>query len=485
MQRNTNITQSLDWTTVVIFLILCFAGWLSVCGSSDSFTLADMVDFNTRACKQLVWILFAMVMGFVLLMLDDDTYDLFAYVLYILFLGLLVVTIFIAPEIKGSRSWLTLGPVNVQPAEFAKFATALALAKFMSRYDFKFFEARNIFVMILIIVLPMVLIVCQKETGSALVYLSFFLVLYRGGLPGFFLFAAFSAVAYFVLGIRFQETLFFGDSTSVGTFVVLSMILLSAAIMIWVYLRNSGPMWIIILSSIAVCLTFVFLRNTLGYVDLTKVLLGLMGLTILYLIILFLRSHKMLYAYVCLFMLLATGFLYSTSYFFNDVLEDYQQMRIKVVLGMDDDVKGVGYNVNQSKIAIGSGGFWGKGFLKGTQTKLDYVPEQDTDFIFCTIGEEQGFVGSSFVLLLYLALILRLIFLSERQPTGFGLYYGYAVASILMFHLMVNIGMVMGLMPVIGIPLPFFSYGGSSLWGFTILLFIFLRIDASRGEKFR
>lgn len=485
MQRTTNIAKSLDWFTIFLFLILAVLGWLSVCGSSDGFTFADMTDFSTRACKQLVWISASMVLGFVLMMLDDDTYDVMAYLIYAGMMVLLVVTIFIAPETKGSRSWLILGPVSLQPAEFAKFATGLALAKFMSGYDFKFAEFKNLVGMVLLILIPMVLIICQKETGSALVYFSFFLVLYRAGLPGFFLYAALAMVAIFVIGIRFEETLFFEETTSVGFFVVLLLIILSAAVMIWIYLRRRDQMWTVILTSLGVLLLFVVGSSVVGHVNLNLVMGCLIGATLIYLFYQFLRSHRFRYLLIGGYMILSCGFLFSASYFFNDILEPHQQMRIKVVLGMEDDISGAGYNVNQSKIAIGSGGLTGKGFLKGTQTKLNYVPEQDTDFIFCTIGEEQGFLGSSLVLALYLTLICRLIFLAERQPTSFGLIYGYSVACIFLFHLMVNVGMVLGLMPVIGIPLPFFSYGGSSLWGFSMLLFIFLRIDASRGEKFR
>ena len=371
---------------------------------------------------------------------------------------LLIVTIFIAPDTKGSRSWLVMGPVSLQPAEFAKFATALALAKYMNSYSFSIKKEKCAFVLGFIILLPMLLIIGQRETGSALVYLAFFLVLYREGMPGVVLFAGLCAVIYFVVGIRFDEVFIADTPTPLGEFIVLLLILLFAGGMVWVYRKKWEP--------------------TLVWVH-----WGLCVIVVGYLLYLALRERQRSYFLIALFAIGSIGFLYSSNYVFDNILESHQQIRIKVVLGLEEDLTGAGYNVNQSKIAIGSGGLTGKGFLNGTQTKLKYVPEQDTDFIFCTVGEEQGFIGSAAVLLAFLILILRLIALSERQTSTFGRVYGYSVVSIFLFHLFINVGMVLGLTPVIGIPLPFFSYGGSSLWGFTILLFIFLRLDAGRGRR--
>ena len=454
MVRRENIWKSLDWVTIAIYLILIVFGWFSVCGASY-----DFLDFSTRAGKQFMWIVCSFGLGFVLLMLEDTLYDMFSYIIYIGLILLLIITIFIAPDTKGSRSWLILGPVSLQPAEFAKFATALALAKYMSAYSF------------------------TMKTGSALVYTAFFLMLYREGMPGVVLFSGICAVVYFVVGIRFDQVLIADTPTPIGEFAVLSMVLLFAGGMVWVYKKRWEPVRNIIGGSSVVLLIAYIISEYVAPFNLVWVQWGLCVVVTFYLFYLSLRERHLSYLLIGLFAIGSIGFLYSSDYFFNKVLEPHQQIRIKVVLGMEEDLTGAGYNVNQSKIAIGSGGLTGKGFLNGTQTKLKYVPEQDTDFIFCTVGEEEGFIGSTAVLLLFLALILRLIVLAERQQSAFGRVYGYSVLSIFLFHLFINIGMVLGLTPVIGIPLPFFSYGGSSLWGFTILLFIFLRIDAGRNRR--
>lgn len=480
--RNVNLWKNLDWVTICVYLLLIVAGWFSVCGASYDYGERDFLDFSTRAGKQMVWIICSFGLGFVLLMLEDDMYDMFSYVIYVGMILLLILTIFIAPDVKGSRSWLVLGPISLQPAEFAKFATALALAKCMNAYTFSMKKLKDIVTVALIILLPMLLIIMQKETGSALVYLAFFLVLYREGMPGVVLFLGVCAVIYFIVGIRFGEVLIPETPTSVGQFAVLSLIILFSAGMTSLLLKKTKPARYIVIVSVVVTLIAYCVSRYVSF-DLIYVLWGLLVALVVYLIILVISERQWKYIWIMAFALGSTFFLYSSDYVFDKVLGPHQQVRIKVVLGMEEDLAGAGYNVNQSKIAIGSGGFSGKGFLNGTQTKLKYVPEQDTDFIFCTIGEEQGFVGSVAVLLLFLVLILRLVMLAERQRSAFGRVYGYSVLSIFLFHLIINIGMVLGLTPVIGIPLPFFSYGGSSLWGFTILLFIFLRIDAGRDRR--
>ena len=449
--RSVSLWKTLDWVTIGIYLLLIIGGWFSVCGASYDYGDRDFLDFSTRAGKQFMWIICSFGLGFILLMLEERMYDMFAYLVYIGLILLLIVTIFIAPDTKGSRSWLILGPVSLQPAEFAKFATALALAK--------------------------------KETGSALVYLAFFLMLYREGMPGVVLFSGVCAVVYFVVGIRFDQVFIADTPTPIGEFAVLMMILLFAGSMVWVYRKKWEPVRNIIGGSLLALSIAYLVSEYLVPFNLVWVEWGLCVVVICYLLYLSLSERQRAYLLIALFALGSIGFLYSSDYVFDNILEPHQQIRIKVVLGMEEDLAGAGYNVNQSKIAIGSGGLTGKGFLNGTQTKLKYVPEQDTDFIFCTVGEEQGFVGSAAVLLLFLALILRLIAVSERQTSTFGRVYGYSVVSIFLFHLFINVGMVLGLTPVIGIPLPFFSYGGSSLWGFTILLFIFLRIDAGRSRR--
>lgn len=481
--RNDSLWKTLDWVTIVIYLVLIVGGWFSVCGASYDYGDRDFLDFSTRTGRQFVWIICSFSLGFVLLMLEDRMYDVFSYLIYIGMILLLVVTIFIAPDTKGSRSWLVMGPVSLQPAEFAKFATALALAKYMNSYSFNINKEKSAFILGGLILLPMLLIIGQRETGSALVYLAFFLMLYREGMPGVILFSGLCAVVYFVVGIRFDEVYIADTPTPIGESVVLLLVLLFSGGMVWVYRKKWAPTRNIIGGGVLILLIAYFISEYLIPFNLVWVEWVLCIVTIGYLFFLALGERNRTYLLIGLFAIGSIGFLYSANYVFDNILEPHQQTRIKVVLGLEEDLTGAGYNVNQSKIAIGSGGLTGKGFLNGTQTKLKYVPEQDTDFIFCTVGEEQGFVGSAAVLVGFLVLILRLIALSERQPTTFGRVYGYSVVSIFLFHLFINVGMVLGLTPVIGIPLPFFSYGGSSLWGFTILLFIFLRIDAGRNHR--
>lgn len=481
--RNTNasVFRYVDWFTVGLYLVLVIAGAISIYAASYDFDHANIFSFDEFSGKQIRWIGLSLVIGLVLLLIDTRMYETYAYPIYVVMIFLLIVTIFIAPDIKGSRSWLVMGPMSLQPAEFAKFATALALAKLFSGYNFKLNASRNnYFRALTIILLPIVLILAQKETGSALAYLALFFVLYREGMSGLVLMAAFCAVLFFVVAVKFTETTFLG--IPVGEAAVFGMIMLIMVCMLAIYAKEgvaarnvflwfagtSLIAWIVGLFGVEVPGTVFFMGNII--------------VATLYCTILSFRGNSRRLLVTIGASIGAVIFLFSVNYAFTSVLQPHQQQRIKVALGIEEDLLNAGYNVNQSKIAIGSGGLYGKGFLNGTQTKLKYVPEQHTDFIFCTIGEEEGFVGSAVVLVLFVALILRIISLAERQPTVFGRVYAYCVASYFIFHLAINIGMVIGLCPVIGIPLPFFSYGGSSLWGFTILLFILLRIDASRRD---
>ena len=481
--RKDSIWKAVDWWTIGLYLILLVCGWFSVCGASYDYGEPNFLDFGTRAGKQLMWMGCSLCLGFVLLMLEDKFYDTYAYLIYGILLLLLFGTIFNPHEIKGSRSWIVLGPVSLQPAEFAKFATALALAKFMGEYTFSMKRKKHMLAALGIILLPMVLIVLQKETGSALVYLSFFLVLYREGMTGSILFAGICAVVYFIVGVRFSADLMPDETTPWGAFSVWGLIVLLSGLLFYSYakLHRRFACYILGVSGGVILLAVLFSCYVIPF-NVVIVEMVLAAAIVLYLLYLYYRERLANYMYILVFTVGSAVFFYSIDYVFNNVLEAHQKIRIEVLLGITDDPAGAGYNVNQSKIAIGSGGFWGKGFLNGTQTKLKYVPEQDTDFIFCTVGEEQGFFGSALVLLLFTAFILRLMVLSERQTSCFGRVYGYCVLSIFFFHLFINIGMVLGVTPVIGIPLPFFSYGGSSLWGFTILLFVFLRIDAGRDR---
>ena len=481
--RQPSMLGSLDWWTIGIYLALLTFGWISVCGASYTYGDTDIFSLDTRSGMQIVWIGTSICLGFVLLTLDDHFYDTFAFFIYVGMLLLLFATIFNPHEIKGSRSWLVLGPLRLQPAEFAKFATALAVAKLMSTYGFTMNNWKHFASACLMIVLPMIFIVAQKETGSALVYFSFFLMFYREGMSGSFLFTGVAMVIYFVVGVRFEQVMLWDTPTSLGRFIVLILVQVFTAGMVRSYINDRGRTTRLVALGILLTGLCLLVSKFITAFDVTIVQLVLTAALVCWLIYRWLSARIRNYFYVAIFAVGSVLFFYSVDYVLNDVMEPHQRVRINVLLGLEEDLAGAGYNVHQSEIAIGSGGLRGKGFLNGTQTKLKFVPEQDTDFIFCTVGEEEGFLGSAAVLLLFLALILRLIKLAERQPFKFGRIYGYCVLSVFLFHLFINVGMVLGLTPVIGIPLPFFSYGGSSLWGFTILLFIFLRIDASRNKS--
>ena len=480
-KKQPGVLRSLDYWTIAIYIVLVAIGWISVCGASYTYGDTDIFSLSTRSGMQIVWIGTSLVLGLVLLLLDDRYYDMFAYIIYGLLLILLFATIFNPHTIKGSRSWLVLGPLRLQPAEFAKFATALALAKFMSAYGYSIYKWKDFASSLAIVFVPMMFIVLQRETGSALVYFSFFLMFYREGMAGSVLFTAVAMVIYFVVGIRYQDVMLLGTPTSVGKFVVLLLIQLFSAAMVYVYCLDRRDAWRILFVCLGVTLGALLFSFYVIPFDVVWIQIVLCVVLIGYLLWQGLGTRLKHYFWIALFALGSILFFNMADYGLNHVLQPHQRTRINVLLGLEEDLRGAGYNVHQSEIAIGSGGLEGKGFLNGTQTKLKYVPEQDTDFIFCTVGEEEGFVGSAGVLLLFLALILRLIHLAERQPYRFGRVYGYCVLSIFLFHVFINVGMVLGLTPVIGIPLPFFSYGGSSLWGFTLLLFIFLRMDAGRN----
>lgn len=430
MARNGNtLFFGVDKLTVFVYVLLVIMGWLNIYAAVFDEEHQNIFDTSQKYGKQLIWIGGAAVIAFSILLIDANFYTAFAYIFYGLFIIANVLVVFLGREVKGSKSWFRFGDFGIQPAEFMKFATNLALAKFLSNQNIivnQQFRLRlkdilknykNTFIALLFIIAPLVLIkVLQDETGLAIVFAAFIIVLYREGLSVNFLIFGLLATVLFVVSLIVTNIS--------GLLITLAVISASAFIFIRRVKRN-----VVIV--------------TLVYASSAGVVLG-------------------------------------TNYVYNH-LEDHQKVRIDVLLGRGNvDLKKEGYNVNQAKIAIGSGGFWGKGYLQGTQTKYDFVPEQDTDFIFCTVGEEWGFVGSTVVIFLELLLILRIIFLAERQRSDFSRIYGYGVAAILFFHVAVNIGMTIGLMPVIGIPLPFFSYGGSSLWSFTILLFIFIKLDSNR-----
>ncbi len=473
-----SVFRSLDWMTVIIYVLLVAAGAVSIYAASYDFDHASIFSFAEFSGKQIRWIGLSTVLALAILLTDYRTFETYAYPIYALMLVVLAVTIVVAPDIKGSHSWLKFGPVSLQPAEFAKVATALALAKLFNGYNFRLnASAGNYAKAIGIIMAPIFLIFLQKETGSALAYMALFFVLYREGMSGLVLLAALAAVVVFVVTVKFT------DSTVLlmpkGEFIVLMLIMLATLGLSGIYARSLETMRNMALAFVAAT-GAAFGLNAAGLeLPYDWILIGIIVLACVYMALMSLRLHLRKLLICAAFALGSVGFMFSVNVLFEH-MAPHQQNRILVALGIKADPRGAGYNVNQSMIAIGSGGLTGKGFLNGTQTKLKYVPEQHTDFIFCTIGEEQGFVGTSAVILLFLALILRVVTLAERQPTTFARVYAYCVASLLMFHLCINVGMVIGLCPVIGIPLPFFSYGGSSLWGFTILLFILLKLESAR-----
>ena len=484
VRRNVDILGRLDWLTVLIVAAIMVCGWFSICGASANIENLDLFSFATRPGKQLVWILCAFALGAMVMFVTQTFYNTYAYIIYSVLLVLLIVTIFVATDTKGSRSWLHLGPVSLQPAEFAKFATALALAKFVDRFDFNPSSLSDLLKACLIFFVPMILIIGQNETGSALVYMAFLLVLFREGMSGSVLFVGFCAILFFILEIKYSPVSFGEQPFKVGTWLVLTIIQLLESFLIWIMSHNRRVSLAVLGIGTGGMLVGLALSLSVIPFRVTWLQSALIVFTAVYIIFRAVKDIAHRYILVALFAIGSVGYLFSVDYAFNKILQPHQRTRINVTLGLEDDPKGTGYNVNQSLIAIGSGGLTGKGFMKGTQTKLKYVPEQDTDFIFCTVGEEQGFKGSAFVLMLYLGLLIRLIYLSERQSSVFGRVYGYSVMCILFFHLFINIGMVLGITPVIGIPLPFFSYGGSSLWGFTILLSVFLRIDCERTTSY-
>jgi len=418
LRARTGTFLNIDWITVFLYLMLVLIGWLSIYSAIYDEAHRDIFDLSQRFGKQLLWIAAALIIAFAILLIDAKLFSAFSYLLYIIGIIFLLAVLVIGTKISGSRSWFQIGGFALQPSEFAKFTCALVLAKFLSGQNVNLRRFNSLFKAGLIISIPAILILLQPDTGSALVFSSLLIVLYREGLSSKFLIFGALAVILFITTLLLH------------TYIVIAIL---AGILILFYLR--------------------------------------------------IRKGKRSILAVLLILLVGSTYILSVDYAFDNILEPHQKKRINVLIGKESDLKGAGYNVNQSKIAIGSGGFFGKGFLKGTQTKFNFVPEQSTDFIFCTVGEEWGFFGSAVLVSLFIWLIIRLIILAERQRSAFSRIYGYGVASILFFHFLVNIGMTIGLAPIIGIPLPFLSYGGSSLWAFTILLFIFIRQDASRLEN--
>jgi len=417
LMSEKGVFYRIDWVMVILYLALVIMGWLNIYAAVFNDTHQQITDMHQKYGKQLLFIIAAIVLAVITLIIDPKFFSQFSYFIYGVFLISLVLVIFAGREISGSKSWFQIGGFGIQPAEFAKMATALALAKFLGYFERNLKSRRHLMTSLAIILLPALLILLEHDTGSALVFICFVLVLYRAGLSGLVLLAL---AALPVLGVL---------ALIVNKFI-LSAVLLAFALIVFLRLKRRA-------------------NNTLV---------------------------------IAMVFLASIGFIFSVNFTVNHILEPHQKQRINVLLGDNTDLKGAGYNVNQSMIAIGSGRMFGKGFLQGTQTKYNFVPEQSTDFIFCTVGEEHGFIGSFIVVALFLSLMIRIILNAEKQRSKFSRLYGYGVASLFFIHFAINIGMALGLLPVIGIPLPFFSYGGSSLWAFTILLFIFIKQDTMRYE---
>jgi len=464
-----NLTEEIDWTTVGLYLLLVIFGWMNILASSYNEQFRSIFDIRQNYGDQLLWILISLVMVVLLFAIDHRFFHFFTYVIFGFSILMLLAVLVFGVEVNNSRSWIRIMRFNFQPSEFVKMATALVIARYLSGYNIKLWTWKSMAMMGVLIGLPVGLIVLQPDWGTALVFSCFILVLYREGMPGWIL-----ATSLFVT-MLFLMTLLLPGTTVV--------IVLAAFAVAGFGIINRKPAQALIAVVIMVFLYFVtrYLAPMLPFsLNVYHTLLLSLGLsTIVLLGIAFSRKIKnvlliftFLYAFI--------GFTFTVDYVFDNILKPHQRTRVNILLGKETDVRNVGYNLNQSKIAIGSGGFLGKGYLKGTQTKLDFVPEQSTDFIFCTVGEEWGFIGTAIIILVYTGLLLRILYLAERQRSQFTRIYGYGVASILFFHFAVNIGMTIGMFPVIGIPLPYFSYGGSSMLAFTLLLFILVRLDSVR-----
>src|SRR6478609_3780907 len=432
LKDDQDVTRNIDWITVGIYALFVVLGWFNIFSVVyDVDNPQSMFSFDLNSGKQLIWIATAIVLIIILTNIDYKFYTTFSYILYGLTILVLLATIVVGTKVNGSNSWLDLGFIRVQPAEFAKYTTALALANYLGNVNIKIDRKETQLVAMGILLLPCAIILLQNETGTVLVFGAFILVLFREGLTPVILILGLAAALVFI------ATLLWGG--------------------VWV----SGTIGVVAMLYIIILLTGIRKGSSMNKYIYQRVLL-----------ISFIMA-------CCLVFSMATDFV------FTKVLKEHQRNRILVLFDPELDPKGIGYNVRQSKIAIGSGEVFGKGYLNGTQTKLNFVPEQHTDFIFCTIGEEHGWIGSTVLILLYVFFLFRLIFLAERQKERFARVYGYSVICIIFLHFMINIGMTIGVFPVIGIPLPFFSYGGSSLWAFTIMLFTFLKLDASRNQMLR
>ena len=471
--RDRGFAKSIDWWLVACWVVLVVIGWANIYASIHSTEPESIFSWGCRSGKQFVWIMSSLgIAGLVMFIIPPRVYEGLSLPIYIGVILLLIAVIFLGIEVKGSRSWFAFGPIRFQPAEISKIATSLMLATIMSQLGYRIGRFKDFIITAAIILLPMMIIVLQSETGSALVYVGFIFMLYREGLSGWLIFMVGMAILLFILTI------------SVSPYVAALTLIGIASFCVCLY-SGRFKWWMIIGIPVIILLGFLpHIFRITPFLAEVNPLWALLGCTAITTPIVAFQAFRERNMFTHLAIISAIGgllLIFSADFLFNDVLQDHQRKRIEVLLGMKEDPSGVGYNVNQSKIAIGSGGLFGKGYLNGTQTTYGFVPEQSTDFIFCTVGEEWGFIGCAFVILLYVFLIWRIIHDAERSREAFTRIYGYCVACCIFMHLFINIGMTIGLMPVIGIPLPFLSYGGSSMWGFTAMLFIFIALY--RNEK--
>ncbi len=474
MIRRVNIWTQIDWITIFIYLALVLIGWLSIYASVYDEKHQSIFDFDARYGKQMVWILCSFVLIAICLLIDIRFYTFFAGPLYLSTIILLLAVAFLGKEINGARSWFIIGPFQLQPTEFAKISTSLLLAKYLSSYNIKINSLKTIFIYIAIIFLPVGVIMLQPDFGSTLVYFSLILMLYREGLPGEILLAGVLLIAVLVLSFIF-----------VASHHVILIIIAAVMLAGFFYQNKRLEVLVIGLFSYLSITLFGYILKWTFKIEFSHEVIALASIAASFIVmsLLFFMKKVQRVFKIIIFTSVLISVTYSVDYIYFHLLKPHQKDRVDSFFNQKGaDPKSRDYNIIQSKIAIGSGGFWGKGFLQGTQTKFNFVPEQSTDFIFCTVGEEWGFLGTFIVIGLFAFLLLRLLFLAERQRSVYSRIYGYCVISILFFHIAINVGMTIQVLPVVGIPLPFFSYGGSSLWAFTVLLFIFLRFDASRKE---
>jgi len=472
VEKKSNVWENVDWITIGIYLAMMLIGWINIYAAVYNEEHKSIFDSTQQYGKQLMWIGAAIFIAVLMINTDSKFFVTFAFPIYIAITIVLILVPIIGTTINGAKSWIQIGSFSLQPSEFMKMATSLALARYISSYNFKMHSWKSLLILAGIIFLPVGFIFLQNDTGSALVFGVFLLVLYREGLNGIVLFFTFLTILVFILTM-ILDPLITITTLTVAAFVInylLKKKLQRTLIGIGVFTGIFGSLWL---------LNYIlgFTVSPVVFILIAAILTSALFFTWAFVL------HKRSLAILIGIYLGSVLFSVSVDYVFHNIMEEHQRNRINELLGIQTDIHGTGYHVNQSKIAIGSGGFFGKGFLQGTQTKFDFVPEQSTDFIFCTVGEEWGFLGTTTVVALFMGLLMRLIFLAERNRSKFSRVYGYCVATILFFHFAVNIGMTIGLAPVIGIPLPFFSYGGSSLWSFTLLLFVFIRLDASRFEQ--